>query len=232
MREILKKITEILDARRRESEGWEDQTYASAYRDALIYALMTVQERDLELEAAEKQAAEEAEREEAARQEAEKQRIAELAAQSEELISKKQLIDLVESLAVMGYAKIPEVPGAVIAQDSANATVNPGTPAYANAPANSNAPAYANAPVTPNTPAYVNTPVVTAAPKSDAGIANDAYDVVRTPQASGKQYTEPRLIDHEKSAAKNISSCPTCRRYIPYGTPYCPHCRSVLTWVN
>ncbi len=56
----------------------------------------------------------------------------------------------------------------------------------------------------------------------------DDYEMSKTPYASEKTYQEPKIIDPEKRVA--ISNCPECGRYIPYGTPFCPHCRHMLEW--
>ena len=50
----------------------------------------------------------------------------------------------------------------------------------------------------------------------------------KTPHAVEERYIEPKVKD--PAQAVPISSCPDCGRYIPYGTPYCPHCKRILDW--
>ena len=58
----------------------------------------------------------------------------------------------------------------------------------------------------------------------------DDYDTVRVPYSVNQKIEDPKLADPQHSVQKTIANCPDCGRYIPYGTPYCPHCRSVLVW--
>ena len=67
-------------------------------------------------------------------------------------------------------------------------------------------------------------PVIAAEPD----FFSDDYDMSKTPYASEEKYLEPKVVDPQKRAG--ISNCPQCGRYIPYGTPFCPHCRHMLEW--
>ena len=50
------------------------------------------------------------------------------------------------------------------------------------------------------------------------------------PHSANKKYEQPVIRDPEKRV--KITNCPDCGRYIPSGTPFCPHCRSVLVWTK
>ncbi len=117
---------------------------------------------------------------------------AEEIANTDDLISKKALIELIE--------KMPAVSGPAVASSDTEVGESDKTDAAA---------------VETNT--------------AD-NMENDDYDTVRVPYSVNQKHLDPRLADPAHDVHKTIASCPDCGRYIPYGTPYCPHCRSVLEW--